>query len=50
LWTGPLEQPGDRFAAVAAQVAPRAEVHVLRPGEAATVHRWSGSRANVGYT
>jgi L-ascorbate metabolism protein UlaG (beta-lactamase superfamily) len=39
LWTGPLEQPGDRFAAVAAQVAPRAEVHVLRPGEAATVHR-----------
>ena len=39
LWTSPLEQPGDRFAEAAAQVAPRAEVHVLRPGEAATVHR-----------
>jgi L-ascorbate metabolism protein UlaG (beta-lactamase superfamily) len=39
LWTGPLEQPGDRFAEVAAQVAPMAEVHVLRPGETATVQR-----------
>jgi L-ascorbate metabolism protein UlaG (beta-lactamase superfamily) len=39
LWTGPLEQPGDRFAAAAAHVAPGGEVHVLRPGEAATVRR-----------
>ena len=33
LWTGPLVQPGDRFAAAAALVAPATEVHVLRPGD-----------------
>jgi L-ascorbate metabolism protein UlaG (beta-lactamase superfamily) len=36
LWTGPLEQPGDRFAEVVARVAPRTEVHVLQPGQATT--------------
>jgi L-ascorbate metabolism protein UlaG (beta-lactamase superfamily) len=33
LWTGPLVQPGGRFAAAAARVAPATEVHVLRPGD-----------------
>jgi L-ascorbate metabolism protein UlaG (beta-lactamase superfamily) len=33
LWTGPFPQPGDRFAAPAARVAPATEVHVLRPGD-----------------
>jgi len=37
LWTGPLEQPGDRFAEAMARVAPRTEVHVLQPSEGTTV-------------
>jgi L-ascorbate metabolism protein UlaG (beta-lactamase superfamily) len=37
LWTGPLVQPGDRFAIAAARVAPRTDVQVLRPGEETTV-------------
>ena len=37
LWTGPLVQPGDRFAAAAARVAPATEVHVLRPGDRTVV-------------
>ena len=37
LWRGPLTEPGDRFAAHAARLAPRASVYVLRPGEAARV-------------
>jgi L-ascorbate metabolism protein UlaG (beta-lactamase superfamily) len=37
LWTSPLVQPGDRFAAAAARVAPGTDVHVLRPGEEAEV-------------
>ena len=37
VWTGPLVQPGDRFAAAVARVAPRTNVLVLRPGEATRV-------------
>jgi L-ascorbate metabolism protein UlaG (beta-lactamase superfamily) len=37
LWTGPLVQPGDRFAAAAARVAPSTDVHVLRPGDSTIV-------------
>jgi L-ascorbate metabolism protein UlaG (beta-lactamase superfamily) len=37
LWTGPLVQPGDRFAAAAARVAPATDVHVLRPGDRTVV-------------
>ena len=33
VWTGPLVQPGDRFKAAAARLAPRTDVVVLRPGE-----------------
>ena len=43
LWTGPLIQPGDRFATVAATVAPRTEVLVLRPGEEAHMRLRSGA-------
>jgi len=32
-WRSPLTEPGDRFAAHAARIAPDAEVRVLRPGE-----------------
>jgi L-ascorbate metabolism protein UlaG (beta-lactamase superfamily) len=32
----PLREPGDRFAAHAAELAPRSDVRVLRPGEATT--------------
>jgi L-ascorbate metabolism protein UlaG (beta-lactamase superfamily) len=37
VWTRPLMEPGDRFAAAAARVAPGTDVHVLRPGEGAEV-------------
>ena len=37
VWTGPLTGPGDRFASATARLAPSAEVHVLRPGEATLV-------------
>jgi L-ascorbate metabolism protein UlaG (beta-lactamase superfamily) len=37
LWRSPLTEPGDRFAAHAARLAPRADVRVLRPGEATTI-------------
>ena len=37
VWTGPLRQPGDRFAEAAGRLAPDSDVHVLRPGEAALV-------------
>jgi L-ascorbate metabolism protein UlaG (beta-lactamase superfamily) len=33
LWTGPLIEPGDRFKAAAAWLAPGTDVVVLRPGE-----------------
>jgi L-ascorbate metabolism protein UlaG (beta-lactamase superfamily) len=37
LWTAPLVEPGDRFAAAAATLAPATRIHVLHPGEAARV-------------
>jgi L-ascorbate metabolism protein UlaG (beta-lactamase superfamily) len=37
VWTGPLVQPGDRFAAAAGRLAPDSDVHVLLPGEEAMV-------------
>ena len=37
LWRAPLAEPGDRFAAHAARVAPRSQVRVLRPGESTRV-------------
>ncbi len=39
LWRGPLTEPGDRFAAHAASLAPDAEVRVLRPGDVTAVAR-----------
>jgi len=38
LWTGPLIQPGDRFATATSRLAPRTRVDVLRPGEATLVN------------
>lgn len=35
IWGRPLTQPGERFAAHAAMVAPKVDVRVLRPGERA---------------
>ncbi len=37
LWRGPLNEPGDRFAAHAASIAPDADVRVLRPGESTVI-------------
>ena len=37
IWRAPLAEPGDRFAAHAAQVAPGCQVRVLRPGESTSV-------------
>jgi L-ascorbate metabolism protein UlaG (beta-lactamase superfamily) len=37
VWRRPLDEPGDRFAAHAASLAPRTEVRVLRPGESTEV-------------
>lgn len=39
VWTGPLVQPGDRFAVAAARIAPATDIHVLRPGEDTVVSR-----------
>jgi L-ascorbate metabolism protein UlaG (beta-lactamase superfamily) len=39
LWTSPLVEPGDRFAAAAAAIAPGAAIHVLRPGQATVLFR-----------
>jgi len=33
VWAAPLQEPGDRFAAHAARVAPDVDVRVLRPGQ-----------------
>lgn len=41
VWSRPLVEPGDRFAAHAAGLAPDAAVHVLRPGESTAIR---GSR------
>lgn len=37
VWSGPLAEPGDRFAAHAARLAPEIDVRVLRPGERTTI-------------
>ena len=37
VWRAPLTEPGDRFAAHAALLAPRTSVRVLRPGERTTI-------------
>ena len=37
VWRRPLEEPGDRFAAHAASVAPETDVRVLRPGESTLI-------------
>jgi L-ascorbate metabolism protein UlaG (beta-lactamase superfamily) len=37
VWSGPLAEPGDRFAAYAARLAPEIDVRVLRPGEGTTI-------------
>jgi len=39
VWSRPLVDPGARFAAHASELAPRAVVRVLRPGEATTFDR-----------
>jgi L-ascorbate metabolism protein UlaG (beta-lactamase superfamily) len=38
VWSGPLREPGDRFADHVRRLAPATSVHVLRPGETTTVH------------
>ena len=45
VWRRPLDEPGDRFAAHAASVAPEADVRVLRPGES-TLIAPDGARAS----
>jgi L-ascorbate metabolism protein UlaG (beta-lactamase superfamily) len=37
LWRGPLQDPGDRFAAFARRLAPGADIRVLRPGESTRI-------------
>jgi L-ascorbate metabolism protein UlaG (beta-lactamase superfamily) len=37
VWRRPLQEPGDRFARFMKQVAPEADVRVLRPGESTTI-------------
>jgi L-ascorbate metabolism protein UlaG (beta-lactamase superfamily) len=37
VWDRPLREPGTRFAAHAADLAPTADVHVLRPGDLASI-------------
>jgi L-ascorbate metabolism protein UlaG (beta-lactamase superfamily) len=37
VWHRPLQEPGDRFAAFAAELAPDVDVRVLRPGESTTI-------------
>ena len=43
VWRGPLLEPGERFAAHAARIAPRTDVRVLHPGEATVVGATSRS-------
>lgn len=45
LWPGPLAEPGDRFAAFAARLAPSVEVYVLRPGHTASMTTARSDRA-----
>ena len=44
LWRAPLLEPGDRFAAHVADLAPAVDVRVLRPGEATSIASASGER------
>jgi L-ascorbate metabolism protein UlaG (beta-lactamase superfamily) len=37
VWSAPLREPGDRFAAHAARLAPQVDVRVLRPRETTTI-------------
>jgi L-ascorbate metabolism protein UlaG (beta-lactamase superfamily) len=39
VWSGPLMEPGDRFAAHAARLAPDVDVRVLRPGERTSIRK-----------
>ena len=45
LWRTPLTEPGDRFARHAANLAPRADVRVLRPGDSTTISLGESSAA-----
>lgn len=45
VWRAPLEEPGDRFAAHAAAVAPAVDVRVLRPGDVTAVLASPGAAA-----
>ncbi len=45
VWRRPLDEPGDRFAAHAAKVAPQVDVRVLRPGESTVISADGGRRA-----
>jgi L-ascorbate metabolism protein UlaG (beta-lactamase superfamily) len=42
IWRAPLLEPGDRFAAHVADLAPAVDVRVLRPGEATSIAPASG--------
>jgi len=44
LWSAPLTEPGDRFAAHAARLAPQADVRVLRPRETTTIRLAAAAR------
>jgi len=44
IWRAPLLEPGDRFAAHVADLAPHVDVRVLRPGEATSIAAASGER------
>jgi len=44
IWRAPLLEPGDRFAAHVATLAPGVDVRVLRPGEATSIAAASGER------
>ena len=48
LWSGPLTEPGDRFAAHAERLASQADVRVLRPREATTIRLPSAPAARRG--
>jgi L-ascorbate metabolism protein UlaG (beta-lactamase superfamily) len=42
VWRRPLDEPGDRFAAHAARLAPDADVRVLRPGQSTVIEPAGG--------
>lgn len=45
VWRRPLDEPGDRFAAHAAALAPGVDVRVLRPGDVSTIELGASRRA-----